>query len=146
MSSKIIQTTIRFGDLELSSLQLPNTDYWSPGLFKLAGTDIYLYGDEWYWLSCRVPSALEKHTFWDSDRGGCLSVQGNRLHHIFNDPLRGTYQHTVKISYLPIPHNLHSVLHYCSLGDRIPVAALEQLYRELDRFVFDLGELGRVVL
>jgi hypothetical protein len=73
-------------------------------------------------------------------------VQGNRLHHVYIDPFRGTYQHSAKISYIPISHNVHSALHYCSVGDRIPVAVLEQLYRELDRFVFDLGEMGRVVL
>jgi hypothetical protein len=135
MTAKIIQTTIRFGDIELHALQLPNVNYGRPALFRLEFTDIYLYGDDWYWLSCKVPSALAKYTFWDSDQGGSLTVQGNRLHHVYIDPFRGTYQHSTKISYIPISPNIHSVLHYCSVGDRIPSPILEQLYRELDRVV-----------
>jgi hypothetical protein len=143
MTAKTIQTIIRLGDLELHALQLRGASYDRPALVKLERTGIYNYGGDWYWLSPKVPSALAKYTFWDSDRGGSLTVQGNRLYHVYVDPFRGTYQHSEKIAYIPISHNIHSALHYCSVGDRIPVSVLEQLYRELDRFVFDLGEMGR---
>jgi hypothetical protein len=146
MTAKTIQTKIRLGDMELNALQLRSASYERPALCKLDCTDIYLYGDDWYWLHPKVPSALEKYTFHDSDRGGTLSVQGNRLSHLYIDPFRGAYQSVVKIAYIPIPRDIHSVLHYCSLGETIPGNVMERLYAVLDQFVVDLGELGRVVL
>jgi hypothetical protein len=146
MTAKTIQTTVRLGDMELNALQLRGASYDRPALFKLEFTNIYSYGGDWYWLSPKVPSAKAVHKFWDSDRGGSLTVKGNRLYHVYIEPFRGTYQHSAKIAYVPIPRDVHTVLHYSSVGQTIPGNVMERLYNVLDKFVFDLGEFGRVVL
>jgi hypothetical protein len=114
-----IKVTIKLGDIELDAFQLEDGSYASPGLFRLAFTDVYRYEEFWYWLGSEVPSRIENLNCWDLIEGHCLAFEGNRLSYLSMDsvdPEREISYDNVEYFYCPVPNDVVHVIGFCIKG------------------------------
>jgi hypothetical protein len=118
----ITKATIKFGDIELYAYQIEDGSYASPGLFRLLETDIYQYQEAWYWLG-KEPPVLKKFLTWDAVRGAFLSFERKRLSYLYITPIdedKVFRSDNVKVSYVPVPKYIYSVIDFCALGGLLP--------------------------
>jgi hypothetical protein len=130
--TKAVPATIKLGGTDLEVFQLRDGSYASPGLFRLYITDIYRYGECWYWLGS-PPPALEEHNYLDPKRHAFLTFQGNKLSYLHLDPVdpkREIDEDNVEHSYIPVPSDIASVIYFCDLGQILPDAeGMSELHR-----------------
>jgi hypothetical protein len=135
MTTKLVPTTIKLGDIDLDVFQLPDGSYASEGLFRLAYTDVYRYGECWYWLGSDATPPIDEYRCWDWDWGAFLSLHDNKLSYLFVDPIdpeREIDEDNVEISYSPVPNDVGYVIGFCIKGHLVSDEDMYKLNRMLD--------------
>jgi hypothetical protein len=120
------QVKIRLGGINLDAYQLGDRSYAAPGLFRLNHTDIYRYGECWYFLG-NEPSDMAQMRITDHKGGGLLAFQGNKLCYIYVNPVNPEIE-----LYVPIPCDLPSVIGFCALSRLVSDKAIAKLKSSLD--------------
>jgi hypothetical protein len=128
MTTKAVRATIKLGDIDLNAYHLEDGSYAALDLFRLAHTDIYRYGEYWYWLGSDVPPGIEERRCWDRRRGAFLAFQGNKFSYLYVNLV----DYGREISYVPVPSDLKSVIEFCVLGRLASDKAIFLLERALD--------------
>jgi hypothetical protein len=127
VNTEPIKTKIRLGDIKINGCILKDGSYAAPGLFRLTHTDIYRYGECWYWLGNVLPD-LETLRCWDTKREAFISFQGNRLSYLHLNPL-GNGRESFHV---PLLSDIESVVEFCILGRLTSDEALSRLERAFD--------------
>jgi hypothetical protein len=129
MTTEPVPVTLTLGNIELNAYRLRDCSYSAPGLFRLNYTEVYRYGESWYWLGYNDVPNLENIKLPD---GGFLAFQGNKLCY--------RYVHPVDIKrelYVSLPIDIKSVIEFCVLGKTATDKAISRLGNYMERS--DLG-------
>jgi hypothetical protein len=119
---------IKLGDVHINTYQLCDGYYAAPGLFRLAYTNVYRYGDYWYWLCSNSLPDITNCKFQSSGRDVFLAFQGNKLCHLYVNPVDRE-----RDLYVPITNNIRAVIKFCILGELATDRALGKLSKALGR-------------
>jgi hypothetical protein len=125
MTTNPTRVTLTLGNIELNAYRLRDCSYSAPGLFRLNYTEIYRYGESWYWLGYNGVPRLENIKLPD---GGFLDFQGNKLCYRYVHPLD-----LKKELYVSVPIDLRSVVEFCILGKTATDRAIIRLGTYLER-------------
>jgi hypothetical protein len=128
VNTEPIKTKIRLGDIRLEVYQLENGSYAATGLFRLYTTNIYRYGESWYWLGDDGIPDVTRCKFWGRREDVFLAFQGNKLCYLYLNPVDPE-----GLLYVPIPCNLQSAIEFCILGKLATDQAIFRLNKALDR-------------
>jgi hypothetical protein len=128
METESVQVKIKLGNLEINAHQRRDGSYAASGLFRLTGTEIYRYGECWYWLGCDGVPDVKKCKFWDSRGDVFLAFQVNKLCYLYVNPIDPERK-----LYVPIPPDLQSVMEFCVIGKIVSDKAMLRLVNTLDR-------------
>jgi hypothetical protein len=135
MATKLTQVTLTLGNIDLGAYRLRDCSYSAPGLFRLNYTEIYRYGEAWYWLGYNGVPSLENIEVPD---GGFLAFQGNKLCYRYLHPLDPK-----RDLYVSVPIDLKSVIDFCLLGRIVTDKAVSRLRNYIERS--GLGKSSRII-
>lgn len=111
MPTESIKTKLKLGDIKINAYHLKDGSYAAPGLSRLYHTDIYRYGDSWYFLGNAGRLDLTNCKFWERNGDVFLAFQGSKLCYRYPNPVDpGSYLH------VPIPCDINSAIEFCILG------------------------------
>jgi hypothetical protein len=127
MNTEPVPVTLTLGNIELNAYRLRDCSYSALGLFKLNYTEIYRYGESWYWLGYNGVPNLGNIKLPD---GGFLAFQGNKLCYRYVHPLDPE-----KELYVSVPIDLQSVIEFCVLGKTATDKAISRLGNYMKRWV-----------
>jgi hypothetical protein len=122
------QVKIRLGGINLDGYQMQDGSYSATGLFRLYATDIYRYGESWYWLGPNGLPDLNNCKFWGRREDVFLGFQWNKLCYRYVNPADPETE-----LYVPIPCDLQSAIEFCVLGKLASDEAIFRLNKALDR-------------
>lgn len=128
MTTKTTQVTVRLGGIQLDVHQLEDGSYAAPGLFRLLHTEVYRYGECWYWLGKDGLPDLTGCKFWGRKGDVFLAFQLNRLCYRYADPVDPESE-----LYVPIPCDIQSAIEFCVLGKLASEKGMIRLNNVLDR-------------
>jgi hypothetical protein len=128
MTTKSVRVKIKLGSIKINAYHLKDGSYAAVGLFRLYYTDLYRYGDSWYWLGDTGIPDLKNCKFWGRREDVFLAFQGNKLCHLYVNPAdpEGAL-------YVPIPSDLRSVIEFCVLGKLFSASSVAILSKLLDK-------------
>jgi hypothetical protein len=128
MTAEAVEVKIRLGSIKINAYRLKDGSYAAVSLVRLYYTDVYRYGDSWYWLGHGGTPDLTNCKFWGRRGDVSLAFQGNKLCHLYVDPTdpEGAL-------YVPIPSDLRSAIEFCTLGKLFSASAMAMLSKFLDQ-------------